>query len=574
MNIDRAAESERSLAAKDLGKTVAIYGAGIAGLSAAHELAKRGWQVSVYETNADAGGFFRSARVAGDHNMPSEYSWHGMGPWYHNLFDLLRQIPFDATGSVYERALSRPIAFGVGPDQGQAAFNDTGGRTVQVGKMVRMTRLDQLRWSWLLLKVWTANRRSTQLYSAVNAAAQWRPVLSATAWSTWVACFGPWIGSDWTRVSLHHAGHFFRKQLFCRPSHDHAADSEGPAWQQGAGTGWLLLRGPSSEVWFKHWLRHLQASGVRFHWQETLQRLDFDGERITAAHLDSGTRVEAAVHVLATHPFAAAEIIARTPELEQLDQLRLFKPLTKQGPHVQVSFRIAFAERLRWPRERCALVLADSEFDLTIFAEEQVWAPGVALGEDVASLWTGTSCVSSIPGRLFGLPVERCSEAQFIAEVKAQLLRCGSLDGLIREANGGRSLDSFEIVRFEVWHEWTFSADGIRSRQPKWVNATGNLQWQPTQATPVANLLLAGAHTRTAADVWSIEAAVESGRRAAQLVEPETTVLPQYQPSWLRLFGAVDDVFYRAGAPHVLELLRAGVLVALVVLVVVTVSRL
>ncbi|MBC7656741.1 MAG: FAD-dependent oxidoreductase, partial [Frankiaceae bacterium] len=112
------------------------------------------------------------------------------------------------------------------------------------------------------------------------------------------------------------------------------------------------------------------------------------------------------------------------------------------------------------------------------------------------------------------------------------------------------------------------------SRQPKWVNGTGNLQWQPTQATPAANLLLAGAHTRTAADVWSIEAAVESGRRAAQLIEPETTVLPQYQPAWLRLFGAVDDVFYRVGAPHVLELLRAGVLVGLVVLVLVVVSRL
>jgi hypothetical protein len=375
-------------------------------------------------------------------------------------------------------------------------------------------------------------------------------------------------------VSLHHAGHFFRKQLFSRPAHDHAADSDGPAWQQGAGTGWLLLRGPSSEYWFKHWLRHLQASGVRFHWQETLQRLDFDGKRITAAHLESGIKVDAAVHVLATHPFAAAEIIARTPELERLEQLRLFKPLTKQGPHVQVSFRIAFAERLLWPRERCALVLADSEFDLTIFAEEQVWAPGVALGEDVASLWTGTSCVASIPGRLYGLPVERCSEAQFIAEVKSQLLRCGSLDRLIRDANGGRSLDSFEIVRFEVWHEWTFSADGIRSRQPKWVNATSNLQWQPTQATPVGNLLLAGAHTRTAADVWSIEAAVESGRRAAQRIEPDTTVLPQYRPAWLRLFGAVDDVCYRVGAPHVLELLRAGVLIGLVVLAVVAVSRL
>lgn len=551
---------------KNPDKTVAIYGAGIAGLTVAHELVRRGWQVSVYETNADAGGFFRSARLAADHNMPSEYSWHGLGPWYHNVFDVLRQIPFDATGSVYQRALSRPIAFGVGADHGQTAFNDGTGLLPGIGKVFRMTWRDQLRWSWLLLKVWTANRRSTEHYANLNAAEQWRPVLSAKAWSTWVACFGPWIGSDWTRVSLHHVGLFFRRQLFCRPTHDHPADADGPAWQQGAGSGWLLLRGPSSEYWFDHWLRHLEARGVRFHWQQTLQRLDYDGERITAAQLDSGTRVDAAVHVLATHPFAAAEILARTPSLERLEQLRLFKPLIQQGPHAQVSFRVAFAERVYWPRKRCALVLADSEFNLTLFAEEQVWAQEVSLGDKVASLWTGTSCVSSVPGRLFGLPVERCSKVQFIAEVKAQLLRCGALDAMIRDANGGRSLASFAILHFEVWHEWEFSAEGIRSSQPKWVNATSNLHWQPTQATPVANLLLAGAHTRTAADVWSIEAAVESGRRAAQQIEPETTVLPQYRPNWLKLFGAVDDVLYRLHAPHVLDLLCAGLLAGLVLL--------
>ena len=61
-------------------KKVAIFGAGIAGLTVAHELARRGWLVSVYEPNAEAGGFFRSARRMVDDNTPSEYSWHGMGP--------------------------------------------------------------------------------------------------------------------------------------------------------------------------------------------------------------------------------------------------------------------------------------------------------------------------------------------------------------------------------------------------------------------------------------------------------------------------------------------------------------
>src|SRR3954453_23751217 len=92
-------------------KTVAVFGAGIAGLSAAHEFARLGYKVSVYEADCEAGGFFRSDRLAKPSNLPTEYSWHGMGPWYHNVFDLMKQIPFDETGSVYEKALSRPIDF-------------------------------------------------------------------------------------------------------------------------------------------------------------------------------------------------------------------------------------------------------------------------------------------------------------------------------------------------------------------------------------------------------------------------------------------------------------------------------
>jgi uncharacterized protein with NAD-binding domain and iron-sulfur cluster len=106
-------------------KKVAIFGAGIAGLTVAHELARRGWLVSVYEPNAEAGGFFRSARRMVDDNTPSEYSWHGMGPWYYNFFDLMKEIPFDESHSMYEKALSRPIDFGLAADDGQTQFDDT-----------------------------------------------------------------------------------------------------------------------------------------------------------------------------------------------------------------------------------------------------------------------------------------------------------------------------------------------------------------------------------------------------------------------------------------------------------------
>src|SRR5215469_1066191 len=44
-------------------QTVAILGAGVAGMSAAHELAERGFQVRVYERNSVLGGKARSIPV-------------------------------------------------------------------------------------------------------------------------------------------------------------------------------------------------------------------------------------------------------------------------------------------------------------------------------------------------------------------------------------------------------------------------------------------------------------------------------------------------------------------------------
>lgn len=77
------------------------------------------------------------------------------------------------------------------------------------------------------------------------------------------------------------------------------------------------------------------------------------------------------------------------------------------------------------------------------------------------------------------------------------------------------------------------------------------------------NLLLAGAHTKTEADVWSIEAAVESGRRAARGLDPDVKVISQYTPLWLRVLGRLDDVCFRWHGPHVMDLLLGALLLLL-----------
>ncbi len=540
--------------------SIIIFGAGIAGLSAAHELIDLGYNVTVYEALDQPGGFFRSSRHQ-ETNMPTEYSWHGFGPWYHNTFDLFKKIPFYNNENLYDAGLSRTIDFGIFPDDAKAQFYDRGLRSIS--RMFRMNPWEFTCSTYLMMKTWTANQRSKKIYSTRNAAGSWQPFLGTTSYRTWRSCFGPWIGSDWAKVGLHTTGDFFRKQLTTKPVHHHKADHNGPAWSQGAGDGWLLLKGPSSEYLFQPWVNHLKEKGVVFHWQKQLTKLEFDGRKIISAACGDESII-GDVYIMAINPFITAEVLAKTPDLEKQDVLNKFQSLVQDGPHRQVSFRLAFAEKIKLPRKRMAVVVSDSEFNLTLFAQEQVWDEDVDLGQNVQSLWTGTSCISGFPGRIYGKPVETCTKEEFIEEVKAQILSCGALDHLIQEANGGKSLRDFPIREIEVWHEWEFSADGIKDLQPKWVNSTTTQPFVPSQITPVSNLFLAGAHTTTQAHVWSIEGAVESGRRAAKAIDGRVQVIDQYIPSMLRITGRIDDLLFAAKGPHVLD--TAAVLVVISVL--------
>ncbi len=529
---------------------VAIFGAGIAGLTVAHELVARGHRVSVYEANDSAGGFFRSARREED-NLPSEYSWHGFGPWYHNTFDLLQQIPFDQNSSLYERVLSRPMSYAIVPDDVEDDFETSD--VFDLRRAFRLTTADQFSLVWGLLKVWASNNRSKQEYAEANAAAYWRPRMSELGHATWKAIFGPWIGSDWPYASLHHVGVFFARNIRSGPPHEHEADEHGPAWRHESMGGWSLLRGPSNEWWFDRWVSHLEQRGVEFHWETPVEELHHRGDRITGATVAGRAAVEADLYVLATSPFAAKEILSRTPSLKEDRELRKLPALVQDGPHTQVSFRIAFDESMAWPRDRTAIALADSEFNITLFANEQSWPSSIDLGDNVKSLWTGTACVATVPGRVHGKQLRHCTKDEFLDEVLAQIFAAEGLDAMVREANDGRGLRDFHILRTEVWPEWTFSPEGIEAEQPKWVTTTNTQPHRPGQATSIANLVLAGAHTQTEADIWSIEGAVESGRRAARLLEPDVVVKSQHKPTAMKALASLDDRLHARGLPHVLH---------------------
>src|SRR3954454_5638140 len=123
-------------------RSVVVLGGGMAGLATAHELAERGFAVTVYERNA-LGGKARSIPVAGTaaggrRPLPGEHGFRFFPGFYHHVPDTMRRIPFEgnangvwdnlvaADGGKWLRAGDRPDGgpFGIGPDPQQAVTVD------------------------------------------------------------------------------------------------------------------------------------------------------------------------------------------------------------------------------------------------------------------------------------------------------------------------------------------------------------------------------------------------------------------------------------------------------------------
>src|SRR3954471_15601829 len=276
-------------------RSVVVLGGRMAGLTAAHELAERGFKVTVYERNA-LGGKARSIPVAGTasgnrRDLPGEHGFRFFPGFYHHVPDTMRRIPFTgnangvwdnlvaATGGKWLRSGDRPDGgpFGLGPDSQQALtvdglrrvlLDELGGRDVPPQELsyfverllVFVTSSDQRRFGqWEYVSWWDfikADGKSPQ-YQKEIAAGLTRNLVAAKEHVASTRTIG-------------HMGEAFVWNIMGR-GNDGAPDR--------------VLDLPTNEAWIEPWVVHLESLGVRFAVGRTVESLQVEGGRIASARM-------------------------------------------------------------------------------------------------------------------------------------------------------------------------------------------------------------------------------------------------------------------------------------------------
>jgi hypothetical protein len=303
---------------------------------------------------------------------------------------------------------------------------------------------------------------------------------------------------------------------------------------------WRVMNGPTSEVWFDHWREQLVAKGVQFKMNHSLEIIDHDGNSITGAYLrhdDTIVHLTGADHyVIAINPNNLEDIFKKSnmPELAE-------QHANLQVTNNQIGFQIAFSKKYTFPIKSSGYALIDSPYNITFYPQEDHWKmklPG--------TLISGTVIASYNNGSLFGKPATSLNRNQLIQEIIYQILESNSLRKDV-------PLDQADIIYAELYDEWTWNGEKLISKYKKWVNTVYNDTFRPGQLTKYSSLYLAGAHTKTSMDSWSMEAAAESGKIVSKHIAGNIFIRSHDLPIILEGIHMLDSPLASIGLPHVID---------------------
>ena len=552
---------------------VILLGGGVAGMSAAHELMERGFEVVILERRDGPGGKARSIPVIDDgagtsghetadtgvasiqHRLPGEHGFQFFPGFYKHVIDTMSRIPsFDG----------RKVADHLVPTT-RVAFTQYGKPTFQVPALFPRAPADA---GTLLRDILLAFGPITDLTPDDLA------FFGARFWQILTSCnqrrLGEYEGTSWWKfVGAEQRSASYQKflaagitrSLVAAKARTASTRTIGDVFVQLvltilnpiAGSSDRVLDGPTNLVWIDPWRTYLESSGfVQYVTDAEVEEILCDKGQITGVAIrQQGKRAVvrgdyylAALPLERIAPLINARLLAADPTLANLRAL---------APNVEWMNGVQFYLRRDLPTAHGHVIHIDTEWALTSISQLQFWRgmPPELLGDsDVHSVLSVDVSDWSAPGS-DGRPAARCSREEVIRETWKQLKR---------SINVGE-----ELLRDEDLHSWFLDPDididpshpgFLRNAEPLLVNLIDTWALRPEAATAIPNLFLASDYVRTHTDLATMEGANEAARRAVNgLLDavkfdgPRCDIWPLHEPEILAPWRLHDAARYEAGLP-------------------------
>ncbi|MEE2032034.1 hydroxysqualene dehydroxylase [Rhodococcus chondri] len=562
-----AAPVRRSPALHSTGRRVAVLGGGMAGLTVAHELIERGFEVTVYEPKA-LGGKARSipspgTGAGGRRDLPGEHGFRFFPGFYQHIPETMRRIPFPGNpNGVFDNLVAGPafrMSMPDGPDltapasiaplrfdvYDPSSLQQSLGAAFSLGGAIPPHELEVFLRKLVMFLTSCIERRDTewehqtwsQTLEADGKSKAYRDILVSALTRQLVAARPATVS---TRTIGIMGQAFVWNAMGTVPAYGHLD---------------RLLSAPTNEAWIYPWAALLRNLGVRFEMGWAAESLDIDGGKITGARVvdGDGNRATvdadwfvAAMPVERAVPLWSPRILAADPRLEGMRQLT-----------TDWMVGIQYFLRRSTPVAQGHVAYLGSPWALTSISQAQFWRGSFAgrYGDGSAH-----DCLSvdisdwDTPGILYGKTAEECTAQEVAAETWEQMKLC-------LNDSGDHVLHDDEVVSWflDPGVRWDAAAGRNTNDTPLLINTAGSWTNRPDARTAIPNLFLAGDYVRTDIDLATMESANESARAAvAALLEAAGS--PAAPPSLYRLHEPpelaparqIDADRYRAGLPHLL----------------------
>ena len=490
--------------------SVAILGGGIGGLSAAHELSERGFDVTVYEARGEFGGKARSMPVPGSgtekrQDLPGEHGFRFFPGFYQHVTDTMKRIPY-GSGTVYDN-LTKATEMLLAQDDGRNELVAPAGFPTTIAQffaglkglrdLVFSAGVPVAEFTVFVEKILTAMTSCDERRLGEFEAMSWWDFVEANGKS---AAYQKFLATGMTRtlvaakadqMSARTGSTVLSQLLYDMLQIDGRLDN--------------VLNGPTSEVWIDPWLALLEKRGVTLRPNSRVAGILCEEGRITSVTITTpaGDVTVAADYYVSALPAERFELLV-SPAMRAADPPLAFISELKKEWMTGVMFYLD----VDVPLEHGHAIFIDSEWALTAISQKQFW-PGIDLEQRGDGRVEGILSVDvsdwTKPGRLFGKAASACTEDEIRQEVWAQIVAHID-DGSLVESN---------VVTWFLDPAIEFPNPGVATNaEPLLVNTKGSWAHRPDAATAIPNFFLAADFVRTNTDLATMEGANEAARRA------------------------------------------------------------